>query len=90
MLIREDVKDAYRTIFTQCVTSDENYLLAGDNYGALSVFETKNWKKIESFQTELDCIYDMKIRDNFIVIAGTQGVIAQSFSGEGIGFIINF
>jgi len=82
MLISEEVRDAYRTIYAQDSTPDGRFVLFGDNYGVVHVFSLEQQAGLQGgnkLQTGLDCIYDLKIRGEDVICAGAGGVILLRF-----------
>jgi len=78
-LVSDETRDAYRTIYAQDVTRDGHFFFMGDNYGAVHVFSIEPFERITTFQTDLDCIYDLKVLEDVVICSGMGGVEVLGF-----------
>ena len=77
-------KAYYSTVFSNTFSPCGNYLISGDNYGQLSVFNITNALTIDisvdtktpahNFQAHMGCIYSVTKTDQYLISAGSKEI----------------
>ena len=77
-------KAYYSTVFSNTFSPCGNYLISGDNYGQLSVFNITNALTIDisvdmktpahSFQAHAGCIYSITKTEQYLISAGSKEI----------------